>query len=78
MPILESTRVVDEDASARSPIVASAGDTLGGATSADVHDGLGHPGQGMTSNELHHDGQHGRKRQGQGIDQYGQPRDVDL
>lgn len=27
-----------------------------GATSADVHTGLGHPGQGQTSNELRHDG----------------------
>ncbi|KAF3352991.1 hypothetical protein VdG1_00463 [Verticillium dahliae VDG1] len=30
-----------------------ASDTLGGATSADVHAGLGHPGAGMTSQELH-------------------------
>ena len=30
----------------------SASDTLGGATSADVHTGLGHPGQGQTSSEL--------------------------
>jgi hypothetical protein len=27
-------------------------DTLGGATSADVHQGYGHPRQGQTSNEL--------------------------
>ncbi|KAF5024177.1 hypothetical protein F66182_3749 [Fusarium sp. NRRL 66182] len=27
--------------------------TLGGATSADVHTGLGHPGSGQTSQELH-------------------------
>lgn len=45
----------------------SASDTLGGATSGDVHTGLGHPGQGQTSQELHHDGQHGRKNQGQGL-----------
>ncbi|KAH6682013.1 hypothetical protein B0J14DRAFT_228790 [Halenospora varia] len=31
----------------------SAQDTIGGATSADVHTGYGHPGQGQTSNELH-------------------------
>ncbi|TVY65639.1 hypothetical protein LSUE1_G006976 [Lachnellula suecica] len=31
----------------------SAQDTIGGATSADVHTGLGHPGSGQTSNELH-------------------------
>ncbi|KUJ20881.1 uncharacterized protein LY89DRAFT_638532 [Mollisia scopiformis] len=31
----------------------SASDTIGGATSADVHTGYGHPGSGQTSNELH-------------------------
>lgn len=31
----------------------SATDTLPGATSADVHQGYGHPGEGMTSQELH-------------------------
>lgn len=45
----------------------SAADTLGGATSADVHTGLGHPGQGMTSKERHHDGSQTRSRQGQGL-----------
>lgn len=40
--------------------------TLGGATSKDVHTGLGHPGQGMTSTEERHDGMHGRKKQGLG------------
>ncbi len=30
----------------------SASDTIGGATSADVHTGLGHPGSGQTSSEL--------------------------
>lgn len=30
-----------------------ASSTLTGATSADVHTGLGHPGQGQTSSELH-------------------------
>ena len=39
-----------------------ASDTLQGATSADVHNGLGHPGQGQTSQELH-DG----RRVGQGL-----------
>ncbi|KAG1822630.1 uncharacterized protein BJ212DRAFT_1263798 [Suillus subaureus] len=57
---------VDEDASANTPLVTRASDTLVGATSADVHDGLGHPGQGMSSKELRHDGQPGRKRHGQG------------
>ncbi|KAH7358718.1 hypothetical protein B0T11DRAFT_340963 [Plectosphaerella cucumerina] len=32
---------------------AAASDTLIGATSADVHQGLGHPGSGQTSQELH-------------------------
>jgi hypothetical protein len=41
----------------------SASDTLQGATSADVHTGLGHPGQGQTSSELH-DGSRGG---GQGL-----------
>jgi len=38
-----------------------------GATSSDVHRGMGHPGSGMTSKELHHDGQHGRKRERLGL-----------
>ncbi|KAI9709117.1 MAG: hypothetical protein M1820_003563 [Bogoriella megaspora] len=42
----------------------SAADTLGGATSGDVHTGLGHPGQGQSSAERHHDGQSHRKHQG--------------
>ncbi|KAJ9632122.1 hypothetical protein H2203_000523 [Taxawa tesnikishii (nom. ined.)] len=45
----------------------SASDTLGGATSADVHTGLGHPGQGQSSNELHHGGQRGGSKQGSGM-----------
>ncbi|KAF2657654.1 hypothetical protein K491DRAFT_594533 [Lophiostoma macrostomum CBS 122681] len=44
----------------------SASETLQGATSQDVHTGLGHPGQGQTSSELHHDGQHTRTKQGLG------------
>jgi hypothetical protein len=31
-----------------------ASSTITGATSSDVHTGLGHPGQGQTSKELHH------------------------
>jgi len=46
-------------------------DFPGGATSRDVHRGMGHPGQGMTSKEIHHDGQQGRKREKQGLAQYG-------
>jgi len=47
---------------------ASAQDTIPGATSADVHTGLGHPGQGMTSNELRHDGMKGGKHQSVGLE----------
>lgn len=68
MPVVLDT-FVDKDASATSPLVTRASDTLIGATSADVHDGLGHPGQGMSSKELRHDGQPGRKRHGEGVDQ---------
>jgi len=50
-----------------SSISNNASDTLLGDTSADVHTGLGHPGQGMSSSEMHHDGQHHRKRQGHGL-----------
>ncbi|KAI9672247.1 MAG: hypothetical protein M1831_002061 [Alyxoria varia] len=45
----------------------SASATLGGATSADVHTGLGHPGGGMTSNEIKHDGSKHREKQGGGL-----------
>lgn len=42
----------------------SASDTLGGATSADVHTGLGKPLQGQSSTEVRHEGQHHRKNPG--------------
>jgi len=42
----------------------SATDTLGGATSGDVHTGFGHPGQGQTSQELHQGGGAGGGREG--------------
>lgn len=45
----------------------SASDTLGGATSADVHTGLGHPGSGMGSAEERHDGKTKRARDNQGL-----------
>ncbi|VDC07421.1 unnamed protein product [Peniophora sp. CBMAI 1063] len=50
---------------------ASASDTLGGATSGDVHTGIGKPLGGETSSELHHNGQHHRKKQGGGVEQFG-------
>jgi len=56
--------------SARQAVDASS--TLGGATSADVHQGLGHPGSGQTSQELH--GTH--KKDGSGLEGVGaNPRD---
>ncbi|KAI0037242.1 hypothetical protein K488DRAFT_67133 [Vararia minispora EC-137] len=63
-----STPVFDSDASAPR---ASASETLGGSTSADLHTGLGKPVGGMTSAELHHDGKAHRKRQGGNVQQYG-------
>ena len=46
----------------------NAADTLGGSSSGDVHTGLGHPGQGMSSSEQRHDGgkTHGGGLQGVG------------
>ena len=38
-----------------------------GATSGDVHTGLGHPGQGQTSTEIRKEGQHTNKREGVGL-----------
>lgn len=32
-----------------------------------MHQGLGHPGQGQTNNELRHDGQHTGKKAGGGL-----------
>ena len=65
---------VDRDASASSTEQGvSAESTLGGATSRDVHDSLGAPGSGMTSQETAHDGQHGRKRNPYGLDGTGNP-----
>ncbi|EGN98135.1 hypothetical protein SERLA73DRAFT_74369 [Serpula lacrymans var. lacrymans S7.3] len=68
---------VDKDASATNsspdhPPVPTASSTLTGATSADVNQGYGHPGQGMSSKEMRHDGQPGRKRHGQGVEQFGE------
>ena len=76
-PAPDSRTVVDDDPYEKPT---SAGDTLTGATSADVHQGLGHPGQGQTSAELHHDGKSHRKRQMRGTEQFGTgeiPREID-
>lgn len=45
--------------------------TVGGTTSADVHTGLGHPGSGQTSKEIHHDGEQGRKNPGASLEGVG-------
>ncbi|KAF4166623.1 hypothetical protein CNMCM6936_006330 [Aspergillus lentulus] len=45
--------------------------TLRGATSKDVHKGLGHPGSGQTKTEMKHDGQHHRKHEGAGLEGVG-------
>ncbi|KAF9267088.1 hypothetical protein L218DRAFT_955561 [Marasmius fiardii PR-910] len=72
-PVTRDT-VVDKDASLSSgPMQTSASDTLGGATSEDVYQSIGQPGSGMSSKEVHHDGSLGRKRDGQGVDQWGPP-----
>lgn len=42
-------------------------DTLGGATSGDVHTGYGHPGSGQTSKELHASGAYPGKREKNGL-----------
>ncbi|KAG1777197.1 hypothetical protein EV702DRAFT_970157, partial [Suillus placidus] len=61
---------LDEDVSANTPPATRASDTLVGATSAEVHNGLGHA--GTSSEELRHDGQPGQKRHGQETDQFDQ------
>ena len=77
-PAPGSQTVVDRDPF-EEPAVA--GDTLGGATSADVNKGLGRPPVGMSSAETHHDGKPHRKRQMRGTEQFGSgeiPRDIDV
>lgn len=46
----------------------AASDTLQGDTSADVHTGLGHPGQGQTSTEAHHAGTSGGEKSRSGLE----------
>ncbi|RPD65684.1 hypothetical protein L226DRAFT_520012 [Lentinus tigrinus ALCF2SS1-7] len=67
-PAPDSRTVIDKDPYATPT---SAGDTLQGATSKDVYGGLGMPAGGMSSAEMHHDGQAHRKKQHLGADQYG-------
>ncbi|KAJ5114286.1 hypothetical protein NUU61_000045 [Penicillium alfredii] len=49
----------------------SAADTLMGATSQDVNQGMGRPLQGQTGVELQHDGAHGRKKDSAGLETVG-------
>ncbi|TCD68673.1 Cholesterol 7-alpha-monooxygenase [Steccherinum ochraceum] len=67
-PAPDSRTVVDTDPFAEPT---SAADTMTGATSKDVHGGIGKPGSGMTSAERHHEGSSHRKRNLQGLGQYG-------
>ncbi|KAJ6544410.1 hypothetical protein B0H19DRAFT_1034819 [Mycena capillaripes] len=67
--------VVDKDATAAQNELAGQTngpyDQLPGATSKDVSASSGQPGSGMSSQERHHNGQPGRKREKLGFDQYG-------
>ncbi|KII86604.1 hypothetical protein PLICRDRAFT_177361 [Plicaturopsis crispa FD-325 SS-3] len=70
---LDQDNFLDPDASASAPVRTSASDTLTGATSQDVYASSGQPSNTQTSQEVHHDGQPGRKRHAEGIDQWGPP-----
>ncbi|KAF7720169.1 Uncharacterized protein PECH_007403 [Penicillium ucsense] len=56
-------------------VYTSAADTMTGSTSADLHTGMGKPIGGQTSSELAHDGAHGRKKQGSGLEGVGSSMD---
>ncbi|EJD34638.1 hypothetical protein AURDEDRAFT_131054 [Auricularia subglabra TFB-10046 SS5] len=75
-PVLDTTRPPQTMNSEpysrqRDEMYASVADILGGVTSGDVHAGIGHPGGGMSSKELRHDGKSHRKREGGGVQQFG-------
>ncbi|EKM79069.1 hypothetical protein AGABI1DRAFT_106677 [Agaricus bisporus var. burnettii JB137-S8] len=72
--------IIDSDASAESGLNNSAfPGPPSSATSQDVHQGLGHPGSGMTSKEVRHDGrQQTHKGQGQGAVQWGPPKEREV
>ncbi|KAH8097009.1 hypothetical protein BXZ70DRAFT_304341 [Cristinia sonorae] len=72
-PAPDSRTVIDKDPFAERTSVA---DTMTGATSKDVYGGIGKPGSGMSSAEMHHDGAQHRKRTMQGLDQYGNAGEV--
>lgn len=50
-------------------------DTLTGATTQDVHRGLGHPGSGQTRTEIRHEGAHHRTKQSSGLEGVGTSRE---
>ncbi|PBK68233.1 hypothetical protein ARMSODRAFT_1085535 [Armillaria solidipes] len=62
-PVILDT-VVDRDATGESGPTQE----LPGVTSKDVHQSTGKPGSGMSSKELRHDGQPGRKKEGLGLE----------
>lgn len=75
-PVLDTTRPPQTMSSEpysrqHDELQASAADTLGGLTSGDVHAGIGHPGSGMSSTELRHDGKSHRTHEGGGVQQFG-------
>ena len=72
-PAPGSNTVIDRDPWAPPP---SSADTLQCATSREVYSGIGKPVGGQTSAEAHHDGNQHRKRNLQGVEQYGTAHDI--
>jgi hypothetical protein len=74
-PISETGSQANNDLVERShgkeAVMTTAESTLRGATSKDVHKGLGKPGSGQTKNEIKHEGQHHRKHEGAGLEGVG-------
>ncbi|KAJ7180101.1 hypothetical protein C8R43DRAFT_871273 [Mycena crocata] len=62
---------IDRDASGQNSRTDGPFDELPGATSKDVSESAGKPGTGMSSKELRHNGQQGRKREKLGDDRFG-------
>ncbi|OJJ45820.1 hypothetical protein ASPZODRAFT_68587 [Penicilliopsis zonata CBS 506.65] len=74
-PGSQALNPLTDRAHGKEKVFTSAGLTLRGATSQDVHRGLGHPGSGMTNTEIRHDGQHGRKHQSHSLEGVGATRE---
>ena len=68
-PVSETPRITEERD--KDAPISSATDTISGATSLDVDQGLGKPLQGETSVEERHEGQHGRKHEKLGTERLG-------